>query len=180
MFKPLVLSLAVAGLSAAAITPVSADYDDRWDRGTGFDVSQRQLRQQRFDRRWNRWERRAYRDWRRNYRRDLRRDWRRYQRQRQFWNGRWHYRPWAPHPAYRYRHSGWGWNGNWGPAFIGGVTLGTAISGSAQDRRDSDFCGSCDHWIDGTSRSEIESCFRVEQLPDGSEQRVELPLSACF
>lgn len=158
-------TLLLAGLSLDA----SADRDrngKHWDRGDS---------QQRWDHRHQQqrqWRKRQARQWRNSgyaapprYRQH--RGWRvdRFNRFSRF-----------GHPSSRYNRNWrndryWGWP--LGP--VGGAVIGSAITYSLvhdhNDHRD------CDHAVG--ERHEITGCYRIEQLPDGRERRVELPRSAC-
>ncbi|MFK7830781.1 MAG: hypothetical protein AB8B57_13470 [Congregibacter sp.] len=148
-------ALLVAGLSLDA----SADGNRRgknWDRADHHGSLNRRNQQLRH------WRSNRNRQWRNNsffvsprYRNQF--NW----RNSRHWNNR----------------SNWRSNRNWGwPLYpLGGVAIGSAITyGLMHDHGDH---RQCDHALDGGN--EISGCYRIERLPDGREQRVELPLSAC-
>ncbi|MEM1144385.1 MAG: hypothetical protein AAGI88_17530 [Pseudomonadota bacterium] len=151
MRKHVILASSLAILIAAL--PLSASAD-RGHRGHGWDG--------RGD--WDRWERRHHRF----HRRLNKRQWRRHHRRA--WNNRWRNR-WYYHPRYRYDYYPFGWRSG----FATGAIIGSSIHRDRfyddRDRRDRDRITQ--------DRGEISGCFKVERLPDGSERRIELPLSDC-
>lgn len=147
---------------------------------------------------WDRWEQPAHWD-----RRDTRsRHWRG-SRHRQ-WRGDWHFSPhrfrphrfqndrrWRNNRHWRgkrhwrnHRHWGrrdnrhWGWSAN----ALSGAVLGSAITyGVLNDRNDERHRDHSyvEQYPVPTGQNEITACFRMERLPDGREQRVELPAADC-
>lgn len=106
----------------------------------------------------------------------------------------WHRAPrLAPRYSYRHgwRHSsryGWGYRYNYYPSLLGASLIGTVIGHHLYHLHDGAVCYDShnddhvhhDRTADGdASHTEIVGCHRVERLPDGSERRVEVPLSQC-
>lgn len=154
MLKKIVLISAIAGLLAAASSVSLADNDRRGYRN---DHRKDYRNDYRNNHRWDRRDRRAY--------------------NRGYWRGGRYYAP-------RYYYNGWGpspYRG-WGQAYLGGALLGSALTYSVvhnhSDCNDHSHNHSLDSYRDGP-RYEITGCYRIEQLPDGRERRIELPLSEC-
>lgn len=155
MLKKMVLTSAIAGLLATVSSVSFADDDRRSYRNEHRKDYRNDFRN---DHRWDRRDRRAYRHG--------------YWRQGRYYAPRYYYRGWGANP---YR--------GWGQAYLGGAILGSALTYSVVNNH-----ADCDdhrhnHSADGYHRDgpryEIEGCYRIEQLPDGRERRIELPLSEC-
>ncbi|MFT7289433.1 MAG: hypothetical protein ACI87W_003567, partial [Halieaceae bacterium] len=87
---------------------------------------------------------------------------------------------WRHGRYYNPRYSYYGPYGGWGQAYLGGALLGSAITYGLSHNHATCNDSSHNHDPDGYRegpRYEIEGCYRIEKLPDGSERRVELPLS---
>jgi hypothetical protein len=88
------------------------------------------------------------------------------------------------HPAPRYYRGGWArpWYRPYYPynysAYLGSALVGSAVAYSLYHSHGGLSCHD-DHPERGGSRYEVVGCHRIEILPDGSERRVEVPLSAC-
>ena len=74
---------------------------------------------------------------------------------------------------------------NYYPSYLGAALIGSALSYSLYHTHNGAYCYD-NHGNDnyqpssgGRSYSEVVGCHRIEQLPDGSERRVELPMSQC-
>ena len=151
----LALILAMLPFSAAA---------DRGHRDRGWD--------NRWDNRshWDRWERRQHRIQRRQFRRYNNRVW----RHNRAWRNRWFYGPRFRYDYYPHGHIGWR------SGFATGALLGSSVN-VTQFHNDGDH-RYCDHEPADRNRGsgQISGCYRIERLPDGSERRIELPLSDCY
>ena len=63
---------------------------------------------------------------------------------------------------------------------LGAALVGTAI-GYTLSRSGPDCYGNCTTTTyTNASTSNVSGCYRIERYPDGSERRVELPLSECY
>ena len=93
------------------------------------------------------------------------------------WRGQ-HYEHYTPYRYYRghYHH-------DYYPSYVGAALLGSAITYILFHTHDGEYC-SDNHGYDSyrqSSRSiEVVGCHRIERFPDGSERRVEVPMSQCL
>jgi len=62
---------------------------------------------------------------------------------------------------------------------LGAALVGTAI-GYSLSQAGSDCYGNCTTTVTQTTTSNVSGCYRIERYPDGSERRVELPISQCY
>jgi hypothetical protein len=92
-----------------------------------------------------------------------------------------HYGHYIPYRQHRY-YSGY-YRPNYYPSYVGAALLGSAITYILFHTHDGEHC-SDNHGYDGypqSSRSsEVVGCHRIELFPDGSERRVEVPMSQCL
>jgi len=94
----------------------------------------------------------------------------------------WHY----PRHNYR-RHYYPRYRGAYGyyyPPYLGAALVGSALTHSLYHTHQGAVCYD-NHQRDadprrGGSSREVVGCHRIERLPDGSERRVEVPLSECY
>ncbi len=81
-----------------------------------------------------------------------------------------YYRRYSP-PGYYY------------PSYLGAVLMGSALSTSLYNNRNGEgrYDDRSNNQYQGSSSSnrEVVGCHRIEILADGSEQRVEVPMSQC-
>lgn len=68
------------------------------------------------------------------------------------------------------------------PSYLGAALVGSALTYSLYHTHSGALC--YDRHETGTTysspASEVVGCHRIEQLPDGSERRVDVPLSECY
>lgn len=89
-----------------------------------------------------------------------------------------HYRPYRQ-PRYYYgghHHDDY-------PSYLGAALLGSAITYSLLHTHNGAHCNDNhggDYYRQSNSSTEIVGCHRIERLPDGSEVRVEVPMSQCL
>ncbi|MBE9539555.1 MAG: hypothetical protein IMF06_10760 [Proteobacteria bacterium] len=90
-----------------------------------------------------------------------------------------HYRPYrhyGRHSAYYRPHYNY-------PNYLGAALLGSALSYSLYHTHNGVSCydkHAYDRYPQRTGGySEVVGCHRIERLPDGSERRIEVPLSQC-
>jgi hypothetical protein len=83
-------------------------------------------------------------------------------------NGHWYPRPYYRNVYYSrpyYEHNYY--------APLGAALIGAAVTYSIFHAHDADYTTS-------STRPEVVGCHRIERYPDGSERRVEVPLSECY
>jgi hypothetical protein len=96
------------------------------------------------------------------------------------------YRP----PHHRYHHGASRYRYDVFPALVGAAIVGSVINHSLYHTHGGAVCydnhsgsrnsGSSDSYDRRSSGySEVSGCHRIERMPDGSERRVEVPLSQC-
>jgi hypothetical protein len=91
--------------------------------------------------------------------------------------------------SYNYRHHGYYNRSYYYPSYLGAALFGSALTYSLYHTHNGNQCyenhgnnGSNGNYGGGSysgSNTEVVGCHRIEQLPDGSERRVEVPLSQC-
>ncbi|MBN7797843.1 hypothetical protein [Parahaliea mediterranea] len=90
---------------------------------------------------------------------------------RRYYRGRW-VRPWRDYaPRYygpRYDY----------PGYLGSALIGGAVAYSLFHSHGGATCHDS-HLSSSGQRYEVVGCHRIEYLPDGTQRRVEVPLSAC-
>jgi len=86
-----------------------------------------------------------------------------------------HYYP--SYPRYRYKSRVYYGYDPYLP--LGAALVGTAI-GYSLSQSGSDCYGNCTTTVTQTTSSNVSGCYRIERYPDGSERRVELPMSQCY
>jgi hypothetical protein len=103
-----------------------------------------------------------------------------------------HYKPqhYGRHHYYRPHHYGRHYFGRhyrhgYYPSYLGAALVGSALTYSLYHTHQGAACYQ-DHSRDGyrdrdrdRRNSEVVGCHRIEHLPDGSERRVDVPLSEC-
>ncbi|MEH6610095.1 MAG: hypothetical protein V7696_12075 [Halioglobus sp.] len=91
--------------------------------------------------------------------------------------------------SYNYRHHGYYNRNYYYPSYLGAALFGSALTYSLYHSHNGNQCYE-NHGSSGNNRNysgesysgsttEVVGCHRIEQLPDGSERRVEVPLSQC-
>ena len=155
MRTPILVLLILSGCLLTASNLAEADNrkhwrSGHWDRG--------------YDRHWDRarWaHRQGRRSWRSGYRAG---------RQDFYWG-----------PRHHWRRGAWGYGRDRWAYGAGGLATGIIIGSQIGNDR---YCP--DERVDrrwdrrhSQSRDEVTGCYRIEVLPDGTERRVELPLSDC-
>lgn len=92
-----------------------------------------------------------------------------------------HFGHYIPYRQPRY-YSGY-YRPNFYPSYVGAALLGSAITYILFHTHEGEYC-SANHGYDGYQQSrrssEVVGCHRIERFPDGSERRVEVPMSQCF
>ncbi len=87
-----------------------------------------------------------------------------------------HYRPYRPYSNYHRP-------GNYYPSYLGAALIGSAFTYSLSHNHNGASCYE-NHSNDSYQQSsggysEIVGCHRIERLPDGTERRIEVPMSQC-
>ena len=92
-----------------------------------------------------------------------------------------HYnRHWAPPRYNRYRNH-YRYNYYY-PSYLGAALIGSAVNYSLHHTHNGASCydnHSSNQYQPRSSNSEVVGCFRTERLADGSERRVDVPMSQC-
>ncbi|MFT6285510.1 MAG: Ni/Co efflux regulator RcnB [Halieaceae bacterium] len=89
------------------------------------------------------------------------------------------------HKPYSYRRHGY-YNRNYYPSYLGAALFGSALTYSLYHTHNGSQCyenhGNNSNYGGVSysgSNTQVVGCHRLERLPDGSERRVEVPLSQC-
>lgn len=77
-------------------------------------------------------------------------------------------------------HRGYG-GGYYYPGYFGAALVGAALTASLYHIHNGARCYDrhADNYRSSRSYSEVTGCYRIERFADGSERRVELPMSQC-
>ncbi len=94
-----------------------------------------------------------------------------------------HYRPSRHYGHHGGHYSGYYRPNYYYPSYLGAALIGSAFSYSLYPSHNGAACydsHSSDRYQQRSSGySEVTGCHRIERLPDGSERRVEVPISQC-
>ena len=90
-----------------------------------------------------------------------------------------YYRPYRGHRYYGgYYHPDYAY-----PSYLGAALIGSALTYSLFHTHNGTYCydnhGNNNYRQSNGRYSEVVGCHRIEQLPDGSERRIEVPMSQC-
>lgn len=93
-----------------------------------------------------------------------------------------HYKHYRPYRGPRY-YGGYYHPNYYYPSYLGAALIGSALTYSLYHTHNGAYCYD-NHRNDSYqqrsgSYSEVVGCHRMERLPDGSERRVEVPMSQC-
>lgn len=80
---------------------------------------------------------------------------------------------WAP----RYRGSYYYYDAS---RYLGSALVGAAVSYALFHNHNGAVCYDSHSRGYGSTNYEVTGCHRIETLPDGSQRRVEVPMSACY
>lgn len=101
-------------------------------------------------------------------------------------HGGYHFDNHRQHPRHAYRsgyRGGYYRPGYHYPPYLGAALLGSALASSLYHNHNGSRCydnHSADRYQQQAGRySEVVGCHRIERLADGSERRVEMPMSQC-
>ena len=91
-----------------------------------------------------------------------------------------HYKHYRPYRGPRH-YGGYYRPNNYYPSYLGAALIGSALTYSLYHTHNGAYCyenHGNDRYQQG-NYSEVVGCHRMERLPDGSERRVEVPMSQC-